>query len=704
LGVADLLVGTVILPRTESPQAVSRLTQFEWFHKLDSENETMTPELDDILLRSQKAFQTIDDVVKGLQIPQRVGMMEIVFKGTKIKERKYELRELEQIIEDVEKRTRTVIGEAQKLLEEDTNTKKSLEEYTALKETLELVKKLDLDIGNFGLMKYFFVNLFVIPTASYDEVARSLEGISIYKYDLDSKVNSAVLIIGDAKKADKVQKIMRNLNANQFSIPQGFPQVPSKAFALAESKIKELTEKQKKLTKELVVMRKKLRTDILSLRENAEVAKEVIETLRKPGGTKNFAMIQGYIPRKMEKKFKELTNQWTSITEEVKDAKAEKQLPVLLNNPRWVRTFQVITESQGIPRRGEPDPTWQIALMWPIFYGIMFADLGHALLLMGFGLLFKVKGQGTLSRWGMLIAISGFSAAVAGTFTGEVFGFHLEHLAIFEDLLHEGGILYPLSKFIGIVSVAELTFEQVIMILKVSIFLGIVHLTWAFLLRIRRYIKEGRKIELYFEAIPNLVMYYGIVAVMMSAIGSGYDVMNMYSRIHTEAVPWITILVGEWAVVWLVVRIAIFTVIGCVVLMIIGGILHNKKHPEHGGDMASVIMETLLGKTVECLSHTISYARLGIMLLVHAALLLTVNNAYHHLGGAESGGALAIIIGGNLGIMIIEGLIVYIQALRLHLYEYFTKWYDGGSKSFNKLVPEMVYNQFVWTEKKSSDR
>jgi len=31
--------------------------------------------------------------------------------------------------------------------------------------------------------------------------------------------------------------------------------------------------------------------------------------------------------------------------------------------------------------------------------------------------------------------------------------------------------------------------------------------------------------------------------------------MNMYSRIHTEAVPWVSILVGEWAVVWLFVGV-----------------------------------------------------------------------------------------------------------------------------------------------------
>ena len=113
-------------------------------------------------------------------------------------------------------------------------------------------------------------------------------------------------------------------------------------------------------------------------------------------------------------------------------------------------------------------------------------------------------------------------------------------------------------------------------------------------------------------------------------------------------------------------------------------------------DPASVIMEILLGKTIESLAHTVSYARIGIMLLVHAALLLTVNGAYGSLGGSSSPVALGMIIGGNLGIMMIEGLIVYIQSLRLHLYEYFTKWYDGGNIVFKNLMPETVYNKFIW--------
>jgi len=329
----------------------------------------------------------------------------------------------------------------------------------------------------------------------------------------------------------------------------------------------------------------------------------------------------------------------------------------------------------------------------------MFADFGHGILLMGFGLLFKAKGQGTLSRWGMLIAISGGSAAIAGLFTGEIFGFHLSELSFFESLLHQGGPLYSISWLVGVISVSELTFEQVIVILKVSIFIGIIHLVWAFVLNIRNLLKAGNKIGVFLEAIPNLVMYLGVVAIMMVAIGSGYDIMNIYSKIHAEAVPWITILVGDWAVVWIVSRIAIVVVIASVVVMMVGGILHNKKHPEEGGDVMSVMMEVLLGKSMECLSHTISYARIGIMLLVHAALLLTVNNAFHSLGEWGSPAAIAMIIGGNIGIMMIEGLIVYIQSLRLHLYEFFTKWYGGGGEPFRKVVPEMVYNQLVWKKK-----
>ena len=699
MAVADLLMGSVILPRTETPSLISRLTEFEWFHKMEMNNETVTPEIDDLLLRAQKSFQFIEDVIKGLNIPIRVGIMEILFKGTVIKKKKYNVDEIENMISELEQ-VPEFLTNAAKSLEENVKINHSLEEFKALKETLEVANNLKIDLTGFGSTKYFYSNLFIINSSDYGEIERTLEGIPIFKYDLESKEKSAIIIISDNDDSDKILKTMRALNSNPFMIPKEFPQIPNEAYSLAESKIKELTEKQKAISKELSSITKKIRGDILTMHENALVAKEVLETLRKPGGTKNFAVIQGYIPKKMEKKFKEVTSQWTSITEEVKDKDTLAELPVYLDNPRWVKTFEVITNSQGIPKKGEFDPTWMVALMWPIFYGLMFADVGHGLLLMGLGLLFKFKGQGNLSRWGMLLAISGGAGALAGVFQGEVFGFHLEHFVGFEMLLHEGGPLHSISWLIGSISVAELTFDQVIMILKVSLFIGVIHLGWAFLLRIRNFAKKKDKDGLIFEAIPNMLMWLGVFGVMMGAIGSGYDVMNMYSKVHAEAVPWVSVLVGEWAVVWIVVRVSVILILACVVLMIIGGIKHNKKHPEDGGDMVSVIMEVLLGKTIECLAHSISYARIGIMLLVHAALLLTVNQAFESLGGLSSPMAWVLIIGGQIGIMMIEGLIVYIQSLRLHLYEFFTKWYDGGSQPFKQLVPETVYNSYSWKSKR----
>jgi len=697
--VADLKIGTVILPRSETPQIVSRLTEFEWFHKIDSTSETVTPEVDDILLKAQQTFQEIDEVIKGLAIPREVGMMEILFKGTVFKKENQELDELEKMVDDIAKKAPGIIDTPAKLLKEQEEYKKEISDYTTLKETLEVVKKLNIDLTGFGQMKQFYTNLFIVQTKDINEIKRTLDNITINEYPLNTKEESALMVIADVANLEKILKVMRSFNANPFSIPEGVEQVPTKAYATAELKIKEFEQKHKKVTKEIAKLIAKVRQDILTLHERASVAKNVLELLRKPGGTKNFAVIQGYIPKKMEKKFKDTTSKWMSIVEDVSDPELEKKKPTLFDNKIFVRTFEVITQSQGIPRKGESDPTPMIALMWPIFYGLMFADVGHGFLLMGLGLVFKLKGQGNLKRWGMLIAISGAAAGMAGVGTGEAFGYHIDHLQPFEGLLEEGGALHSISWLVGVISVAELNFEQVIMILKVSLFIGIIHIVWAFALHIKKLAQDGKKQTMFFEAIPNVTLYGGIVVIMMCAIGSGYDVMNMYSKIHTEAVPWVTIFLGDWAQVWIITRIAGIIVIASIVVMMIGGLKHIKSHPEEGGSPANVFMEVLLGKSVECLAHTISYARLGIMLLVHAALLLTVNNAFAAQGGIESPGALALLIGGNIGIMMIEGLIVYIQSLRLHLYEFFTKWYEGGSEPFKQVVPEMYYNKFKWNRK-----
>ena len=53
----------------------------------------------------------------------------------------------------------------------------------------------------------------------------------------------------------------------------------------------------------------------------------------------------------MEKEFKQATSQWTSITEEITDEEDTFQIFLFIwIIPKWVRTYEVITSSQGIPR------------------------------------------------------------------------------------------------------------------------------------------------------------------------------------------------------------------------------------------------------------------------------------------------------------------------------------------------------------------
>ena len=379
LAVADLKFGTVILPRSDSPRAISQLAKFEWFHKIDSENDTVTPEIDDVLLNAQKTFQAIDEVVKGLGIPLTTGIMEILFKGTVIKKDQYQLDDLKSMVIDLEKKYLSIIEEPTKLLKESEDIKRSLTEFQTIKEALSLVKKLDVDIGSLGFMTHFYTNMFIIKKSDFDEISRTLQNVTIYKYELDSKEESAIIIIADSQDTDKVLKVMRSFNSNPFTIPQGISQNPSEAFQLSESKIKELGTRQKSLSKEIQNLTKKKRAEILAIHEKANVTKEILESLRKPGGTRSFSIIQGYIPAKMEKQFKNATGEWMSVVEEIKDSKLSTEAPILMQNPKFARTFEVITESQGIPKHGESDPTPMIAIMWPIFYGLMFADVGHGL-------------------------------------------------------------------------------------------------------------------------------------------------------------------------------------------------------------------------------------------------------------------------------------------------------------------------------------
>ncbi len=699
MGLAKLMKATIILPRIETQEAVSKLAELEWFHPIQSPSDHINPYYDDLLLKAQKLYQDIDEAVKALGIPAEAGVLATMFKGAPKGKTDYHINDIQSFIADLEDRSTKTLEGPRKVLEERNKITKMLEEYNTLAAITENAAGINLDLTSLGKLQKFYAGMFVIDATDEAEVRKSLEDLAIYSTKLNEK-KVGLTIVGSAEDAERIGKVLRSFGVNPLQIPANMPQNPSVAYSQATAKLKELEAKSEEIDKEVEKLRQSIITQVLSLREAAGMAKDVLETTRKPAGTRNFAVIEGYIPKEMEGKFKKLAGDYVSVVEDSGIAvdmhdQGKPSMPTLLTNKSYTKNFEVVTETQGLPRYGEVDPTPIISFVWPVFYGLMFADFGHGLLLLGLGTLFRIRGNGRLKLWGTLIMASGLAAAVAGLGTGEMFGFHMDHIAVLKDIVE------PLSPVLGLLSVGELSFDQVIKILKVSIAIGIMHLLMAFFLRLRADLRMGNKLLAFTHDIPAIIQYLAVVSMILAAIGAKYDIIGMFLAEHNEPVPWLTFLFGKWVTVSIVAKAGPPVIFACIGVAIMGGMKEEKHLKAHGkesesGGLVGIIVETVMVRTIEMLANTISYSRIGIMLLVHTALLVTVNNSYAH------GGGLAILVGGNIGIMMIEGLIVYIQTIRLHLYEWFPKWYKSDGVQFKKLVPRMLYTNLVWKEDKPS--
>jgi V/A-type H+-transporting ATPase subunit I len=694
---AKLLKTTLILPRIESHDAVSKLAELEWFHPLQNPSEHSNPYFDDLLLNAQKLFQEIDEVIRSLSIPIETGIMTTLFKGAPQGKTDYKLNDIQSFIVELEKKSKVLLEEPISLLKTQQQLEKELEEYRNALDAIGSASKLNMELSGLRSLKTFFAEIFIVNSKDIKEIQNSLSDLIVLPFKLNDD-KSSITVISSQEDSEKVMKVLRAFNVHPIQIPSDLPQNPSAAYDKCQKICKELEKKSAEITKKIEKLKVKLLPNLLSLYESSKMAKDVLEVTRKPGGTKNFAFIQGYIPVSMEKRFETLTKSYISITEPAGVDKGDNnQLPTLLVNNRYAKTFEVITETQGIPSTGEVDPTPIIAFVWPVFYGLMFADFGHGLLLFGLGMFLRYRANGNLKTWATLLAASGAAATIAGIGVGEMFGYHLLELNIF------GYVLEPLDGLVGALNVSQLTFDQVVNILKVSVAIGIVHLLMAMILKLRADVLDRNKLAVLTHDIPYIIQFFAVVALILAAIGSGYDIIGMFGITgvtHDEPVPWLTYLFGNWVTVELVAKAAPPIIIATAGIMIYGGKKEQELAAKHGhdegGGLMGIVIEVILVRIIEILSNVISYTRIGIMLLVHSALLVTVNQSY------DTGGGLAVLIGGNIGIMLIEGLIVYIQTIRLHLYEWFPKWYKGEGVEFKKLIPKMLNSNLVWSEKQSS--
>jgi V/A-type H+-transporting ATPase subunit I len=99
------------------------------------------------------------------------------------------------------------------------------------------------------------------------------------------------------------------------------------------------------------------------------------------------------------------------------------------------------------------------------------------------------------------------------------------------------------------------------------------------------------------------------------------------------------------------------------------------------GEMFFEIFETM----ISFISNTVSYLRIFAMVVAHI-MLTTV---FYSLAEITYGGSLGfvlsplLIVVGNVFVVLLEGILVLAQDLRLHFYEWFSKFYNDGGVRFS---------------------
>ncbi len=99
-------------------------------------------------------------------------------------------------------------------------------------------------------------------------------------------------------------------------------------------------------------------------------------------GRYGFALF-GWVPVRLKSKAEEVTDRFENQTlhtfEAVDEHHEAERVPVMLENPGWIRPFESLITFLNTPRYGTSDPTWVVALFFPLWFGIIVGDIGYAL-------------------------------------------------------------------------------------------------------------------------------------------------------------------------------------------------------------------------------------------------------------------------------------------------------------------------------------
>ncbi|MDR2733056.1 MAG: hypothetical protein LBC99_00255 [Spirochaetota bacterium] len=320
-------------------------------------------------------------------------------------------------------------------------------------------------------------------------------------------------------------------------------------------------------------------------------------------------------------------------------------IPIVLRNNRFLKPFEAFIRNYGYPRYGEIEPTPLTAIGFVIMFGLMFGDVGQGfvLLLAGLWIYLGKSFPAALRQTGMVVISAGISAMFFGCMFGSVF--------CMENVIHP---LWrePLASY-----------GNILMLFGASILFGVLWISVGIICNIinRLYERDFEDALLGKTGFAGLAFYWGTVipiGLALTGVIGGPDILTL---IISSGIPLLLIVARE--PLW--------------------GALTSGPLFAHGAVtwVFEAIVE-MLDTVMYFFGNTFSFVRMGAFTLAHAGLSMAVIELAGLVGGGAAG--LLALIFGNLLIIVLEGMVVTIQSLRLEYYEFFSKFYSGSGRG---LVP-----------------
>jgi V/A-type H+/Na+-transporting ATPase subunit I len=479
---------------------------------------------------------------------------------------------------------------------------------------------------------------------------RSLAGSAYVLYPFArTKTQVSALFLGLRRDREALQTVLTDVGWREEDA-KGGQLLTEEAQAQMRERVSANGRRIAELDAEIAEFKHGRKEELSRIYSFCSLNKSLAEAKRYAVATDQTVIFSGWVPAENKQKIlSEVAGMFDNSYIESRSVEEtgvpKEDVPVRFGRNPLLRPFSLLVESYGVPRYGTLDPTVFVAISFVFMFGLMFGDLGQGLVFAAIGAFLLKNKNSLLRQFAALLFYCGISSAVFGFLFGSVFGFEFH-------------------------SAWEKPMEDVMGILRFSIYGGIALISVGIVINIVNALRDRDYVRALFDKAGLIagIVYWCAIAVISRV---------MFERQMVPPAVYAVITAGAGL-------LFIFPMAEFFMHKHSEPLAKNAEGAVHSSFTES-FMESLLGMLelgMGYLANTVSFVRMGAFALAHAALFLAVFQIAKMFRGGESA---AVIFFGNIGIMVLEGVVVSIQSLRLNYYEFFSKFFITGKTVFKPL-------------------